>query len=313
MDFLITPFAWIMRGLYGIFNNYALALVFYALIIKIVLFPLSMKQQKNSLQMVRMRPYQEALMHKYGNNKEKYNMELQKLYQREGYNPMSSCLPLLIQLPLIIVIYKVVRRPLTYIQFGSLTIAEAAEKIIQIGKNSGYAKIADVTVKNLEGHELSIMAGANAADITIKGNDLFGFIDLSAVPNFKQISWLWLIPLVAGLTSYLVSWLSQKLNAATQDPQMQNGCSGKTMTYMMPLMSLYFCFIMPCSLGLYWIVGNVLSLGQSLLLHKMYDPQKVLDEVQAKIDKEKEVKKAKRSAAAEKKAAALAAGKKKNK
>jgi YidC/Oxa1 family membrane protein insertase len=168
---------------------------------------------------------------------------------------------------------------------------------------------------NIGNYELQIQNAAEKAgiDVGIHGNKLFGLIDLSATPSEQIFSWMLLIPLLAGVTSYLVSWLSQKLNAATQDPQMQNGCSGKTMTYMMPLMSLYFCFIMPCSLGLYWIVGNVLSLGQSLLLHKMYDPQKVLDEVQAKIDKEKEVKKAKRSAAAEKKAAALAAGKKKNK
>ncbi|MBQ7970954.1 MAG: YidC/Oxa1 family membrane protein insertase, partial [Clostridia bacterium] len=145
------------------------------------------------------------------------------------------------------------------------------------------------------------------------GGKLFGVIDLSATPSDDFLSWMLIIPILAALTGFAVSWLSQKLNAATQDPQMQNGCSGKMMTYMMPLMSLYFCYTLNCALGVYWIVGNVLSLAQSWILNKMYDPQKVLAEAEARVEREKEQKKAKRSAAAAKKAAALAVGKKKNK
>ncbi|MBQ7090841.1 MAG: YidC/Oxa1 family membrane protein insertase, partial [Clostridia bacterium] len=107
MDFLMTPFVWVMRAGVDLFNNYALALCFYALVTKVVLFPLMMKQQKNQLNMVRMRPYMNDLQKKYGNNREKYNMELQKLYQREGYNPMSSCLPMIAQLVLIMLIYSI--------------------------------------------------------------------------------------------------------------------------------------------------------------------------------------------------------------
>ena len=131
MDFLITPFAWVMKAGMYIFKNYGLALCFYALITKLVLFPLMMKQQKNQLNMVRMRPHMAELQKRYGDNKIKYNEELQKLYQREGYNPMSSCLPMLIQLPLIFIIYSIVRRPLTYgAGLDPKGIYELAEKAV---------------------------------------------------------------------------------------------------------------------------------------------------------------------------------------
>ena len=80
---------------------------------------------------------------------------------------------------------------------------------------------------------------------------------------------------------------------------------------MMPLMSLIFTYSLNCALGVYWIIGNILSIGQTFLLNKIYDPKKVLDEVYAKMEHEKTVKKEKRSAAAAKKAAAIAASKKK--
>lgn len=327
-SYLIAPFAWLMQGLYDLlFNNYALALIAYALIVKILLFPLSMKQQKNSLQMVRMRPMQEALQKKYGSNQERYNMELQKLYQREGYNPMSSCGPMLIQLPLIFIIYSVVRHPLTYVAYGELFTKNTMQKVYDLALSvkdhlpKAMDKVMETIAKDpsklsqISNYELQIQNAAEKAGeaVNIGGNKLFGVIDLSATPSDDLWSWMILIPIVAAVTGYLVTWLSQKLNGLTQDPQTQNGCSGKMMNYMMPLMSLYFCYTLNCALGLYWIIGNILSVGQTLILHKMYDPKKVLAEVEEKLAREKEQKKEKRSAAAAKKAAAMAATKKKNK
>ena len=327
-DYLIVPFAWIMQWCYKLlFNNYALALIAYALIVKIILFPLSMKQQKNSLNMVRLRPFQDALRKKYGNNQEKYNMELQKLYQREGYNPMSSCLPMLIQLPLILLIYSIVRHPITYVGMGEFFTKNTAQRVYELALKvkdilpKAMDKVMETIAKDpakigeISNYELQIHNAAQKAgiDVGIGGGKLFGVIDLSATPSDDFLSWMLIIPILAAVTGFAVSWLSQKLNAATQDPQMQNGCSGKMMTYMMPLMSLYFCYTLNCALGVYWIVGNVLSVAQTWILNKIYDPKKVLAEAEARVEREKEQKKAKRSAAAAKKAAALAEGKKKNK
>ncbi len=244
-DYLIVPFAWIMQWCYKLlFNNYALALIAYALIVKIILFPLSMRQQKNSLQMVRLRPFQDALRKKYGNNQERYNMELQKLYQREGYNPMSSCLPMLIQLPLIFLIYSIVRHPITYVGMGEFFTKNTAQRVYELAlKVKDFlpeamdkvmktiaetpSKVAEISNYELQIHNAAQKAGI---DVGIGGGKLFGVIDLSATPSDDFLSWMLIIPILAALTGFAVSWLSQKLNAATQDPEMQNGCSGKMMT-----------------------------------------------------------------------------------
>ena len=388
MDFLMTPFVWVMKAGIWLFNNYALALCFYALVTKVVLFPLMMKQQKNQMNMVRMRPYMNDLQKKYGNNKEKYNVELQKLYQREGYNPMSSCLPMIAQLVLIMLIYSIVRSPLAYVGEKTATdiywlANESKTVLVQAAEEEGYkivtpeeyekltdkqkakattmenllgstvnnaitkvettakeriAKEEDIKVsqvvlteKNLTAADCSAMTSVDSEvysiaeqaqdfapenaklDTNVPGGQLFGFINLSATPSTDIFSSTLLIPILAGLTGFLLSWLSQKTNSMTQDPQMQGGCSGKTMMYTMPLITVFFCFNVNCALGLYWTIGNVLGIGQHFILHKMYDPAKILAEAEAKIQREKDQKKAKKSAAAAKKAAAIEAMQKKKK
>ena len=309
-----------------LFNNYALALIGYALITKIIVFPISMKQQKSQLGMIRLRPYQNELKKRYGNNQERYNQELQKLYQREGYNPMSSCLPLLIQLPLILLIYNIVRHPLTYVYYGEVTTKAAAEKVLGLAntiKTGLPEKIAAAVEKinagtdavtKISNYEQEIYNAAAKADlINIPGDTFFGLFRFSGVPSENLWSWMILIPILAAVTGFITSWYSQKLNKATQDPAMQQGCSGNTMIYMMPLISLFICYSLNCALGWYWIVSNVLSIGQSYLLHKMYNPDKVLAEAEANVKKEKENKKVERSAIAAKKAAAIAAARNKKK
>lgn len=317
-SYFVVPFAWIMQQCMALLNNYALALIAYALITKLIIFPLSMKQQKTQLNMVRLRPYQEALAKKYGNNKEKYNIELQKLYQREGYNPMSSCLPLLIQLPLILLIYNIVRHPITYVHYGEYFTANAAQRVYELALKinnlpEALKKVVDgitagtTKVTNISNYELQIYN--LSPEVQIPGDKLFGFIDLSGTPSQDFWSWMILIPIFAGITGYITSWLSQKLNSMTQDPAATG--STRMMTYMMPLISVFFCYSLNCALGWYWIITNVLSIAQTLVLHKMYDPKKVLAEVEEKMEREKLQKKEKRSAAAAKKAAAIAASKKK--
>lgn len=318
-DYLIVPFAWIMQQAMNLFNNYGLALIAYALVTKVIIFPLAMKQQKSSMNMVRLRPYQDALRKKYGNNQEKYNIELQKLYQREGYNPMSSCLPMLIQLPLIMLIYAIVRHPITYVYYGENFTKNTAQRIYDAV--AGMSDLPQALQKVVD----KIAAGGNVAEISnyelqvlhvasdkfsIPGNKLLGIIDLSGTPNQDFFSWMLLIPIIAGLTGLLLSWLSQKMSPMQQDPAAQG--SNKMMTYMMPIISVFFCYSLNCALGFYWIITNILGIAQLFILNKMYDPKKVLAEVEERMEREKTQKKEKRSAAAAKKAAAIAASKKKN-
>ncbi len=298
---IMVPFGYIMRFCYELFNSYGVALFLYAIITRIILFPLSVKQQKSQLNMLRMRPLQEQLEKKYGNNKQKYQEELMKLYQREGYSPMSSCLPTFIQLPVIMLIYTIVRRPLTYI--GGWTLKE-----IWPAMQPYITKFPDlfkgVTTENFTKYELqlfSCLSNDGAIDINAK---FLGIFDLTKNPS-QFLSdgnfWLILIPILAGATAYLTGFISQKLNPTmSSDPQSQG--SMKTMNIVMPLISAFISYTYAAGLGLYWIASNIVTIGQTFLMNKIYDPKKVLAEVEEKIAREKAAEKEKRRLAAERRA-----------
>ncbi len=119
-DFLNVPFSYLMKGcLFVAQNNYLLALFFFALVVEIILLPLAIKQQKSQIQMAKMKPKEIAIREKYsGRNdkvtQQKMSIEIQEMYQENGYNPFSGCLPLLIQLPIIFILFNIVRQPITY-------------------------------------------------------------------------------------------------------------------------------------------------------------------------------------------------------
>jgi len=297
-SYLVIPFGWIMKTCYDFVGSYGVALFLYAIITRVLLLPLSIKQQKTQLNMVRLRPYQEELMKKYGNNTQKYQQELMNLYQREGYSPMSSCLPTFIQLPVIMLIYTIVRRPLSYLAGMSLkemwpAMQPYIEKFPDVFKG--------INTENFTRYELQAFPYL-AGDINTK---FLGIFELTAKPsdflkgdgNF----WLILIPILAGVTAYLTSWVSQKLSPAMTGDQQTAG-SMKMMNIMMPLISVWISYTYTSALGLYWIASNIVAIGQTVLLNRLYNPQKVLKEVEEKMAKDKAAEKEKRRLAAEKRA-----------
>lgn len=296
-NLLVTPFAYIMRFCYSLFQSYGIALFLYAFITKVILLPLSIKQQKSQLSMIRLKPYQDELLKKYGGNKQKYQEELMNLYQREGYSPMASCLPTLIQLPVIMLIYTIVRRPLTYV---------AGYKLSEIWTQMQpylTTSCKGATTENFTRYELQLFSElSNAGNVDINSKFL-GIFDLAKTPSqFLEDGsfWLILIPILAGVTSYITSIISQKLNSTMTDPQ-SNG-SMKVMNIMMPLISVWFSWSYTAALGLYWIASNIVALGQIFLLNKLYSPKKALQEVEDKLKAQKEAEKEKRRLAAERRA-----------
>ncbi len=299
---IMIPFGYIMRFCYELFNSYGIALFLYAIVTRVILFPLSVKQQKGQLAMLKMRPYQEQLMKKYGNNKQKYQEELMNLYQREGYSPMSSCLPTFIQLPVIMLIYTIVRRPLTYVAGWSL-------KEIWPKMQPYITQFPDlfkgVTTENFTKYELQLMNCLSNDGLVDINTKFLGIFDLTKNPSVwlkgNGDFWLILIPILAGATAYLTGYVSQKLNPnMSGDPSAQG--SMKMMTIAMPLISAFISYTYSSGLGVYWIASNIVAIAQTFILHKMFDPQKVLDEVEAKIAREKEAEKEKRRLAAERRA-----------
>ena len=277
-DLISTPFGYVMRLIYEFIGSYGLSIILFSLLVKLVTLPLTIKQKKSMFKTQRLQPKLQQLQKQYGKDQNRLREEMQNLYDKEGVTPMSGCGTTLLMFPLLIGVYGVVSQPLTYfMQLTGDQITAIAEKL-SFEMSAGYGAQIGLAGKIFENFDLI----SNISDKLLKVDFNFLFVNLSAVPSFKEPSLLWAIPVVAGITAYLQSqvtkWSQQrntpvskkKKNADAPDPTAQTNAM---MTWMMPAMSLYFCFIMPCGLGLYWIANNVFGIAQEYLLQKfLIDP-----------------------------------------
>lgn len=296
MGKLITvPFAALLRWTYAITGSYGLSIILFALVIKLVLLPFQMKSKRSMVRMGRLTGKQQELQKKYANNQQKYNEELQKLYQEEGINPMGGCLwsflPIFLMLPL----YSIIYRPITY--FMGLS-EEVLEEIKTIAAGLGYGAGAGTVSSAYEQIGLTDFISEHWAEFQGKVDGLinvdFTFlgIDLSTQPGavFSGFTMTWscigllLIPILAALSQFLSSKIMAKSNGqdAAQQQQM------RMMNLLMPLISIWFCFNMPAAMGVYWIINSVLMAIQEALLGKFYTK---------KLNAEEEEREAKRDAA----------------
>ncbi|MBR3588345.1 MAG: YidC/Oxa1 family membrane protein insertase [Clostridia bacterium] len=288
IDYVYLPFAWILEQFYNLSNNYIVALFFFAIVFKLILLPSSISQQKSSAKMQRIQPKVRRIQARYAGDQRKIQEETQALYQREGYNPMGAqgCLPLLIQFPIIILLYNIIYQPLKYVlridpkELDALT--KAVEKIVEI-KNDRQI---EMTIMD----HFSELSGAVSAESATKIEEFienfsaFG-MTLTTNPSFDAIkNWstsetgaklLVLIPVLSGVTSLLTSIITQA-RQKKENPEMAKNPSMGCMTYGMPLMSVWFAFQFPAGIGVYWIFQNILSAIQTLVLHKVYRKEKIM-------------------------------------
>ena len=282
-DIINIPFGYVLKFCNKIVGNqYIFALLIFAIIIEIVLLPFGIKQQKNSIKQAKLRPKEMAIRKKYAGRddqptKQKMTQEIQELYQKEGYNPMGGCLPLLIQLPIVIALYNIVMNPLKYICGLS---EETIGSIINVVKSfPQYAESAFTTTRNIDlmAAMRTILSSDPAAlsQFNISASDLpnltmfGGAIDLGAVPNIKVFNWLLLVPVLTFAAYYLSMRLTRKLTyqpTTANDPAM--GCSNKMMDIMMPLFSVYITFFVPAAMGVYWIFKSLVGILKQWILKK---------------------------------------------
>lgn len=291
------PLGWIIEISYRFTHNYAIALFIFALVLQIVLFPLGIKQQKNSVKQASLRPKEMAIRKKYaGRNdkptQQKLNEEIMELYQRENFNPMGGCLPMLIQLPILFSLYNVVISPLKYIcGFGAETIKNIQLKVYEILQAAGtegfeafaegktvsqinlITKMRELGLTNFVGENGQAITESMLPDFTIFG----GKLDLSMIPIQHLWSILLLIPALTLVVTYGSTWISRKL-MYNPNPEAQNDISMKIMNLSMPLLSVYISFTVPATIGLYWIFRSILGVLQQLALSKMLPIPKFSEE-----------------------------------
>ena len=287
--------AWITRGMPG--NNYILTLLIFAIFIEIVFLPFGVKQQKNSIKQAKLKPKEMAIRKKYaGRNdqatQQKITQEIQELYQKENYNPMSGCLPMFIQLPIILVLYWVVVNPLKYVlncssEFISFMYRylesvghtpasngtiQLLNKITHLWNNS--PEIFD-NIKNCCANPDAVLSKIEEIANPEKAlNFKIGAVDFGEIPNFDFSSvnaWLLLVPVL----TFVVYFFSMKINRRfsfqpTQNAdERQQACSNNMMDITMPLMSVYITFIVPAAIGVYWMFKSVLGVVKQFILSKV--------------------------------------------
>ncbi len=301
---IISPiFGFIIRFLNGFGFNYLVTLFLFALIVKLALLPLGVKQQKTQIKQAKIRPKEMAIRKKYaGRNdqktQQKLNEEIMRLYQEENVNPMSGCLPMLLQMPIIFALYGVITKPLTYIS----VLGKEGAKLLTTAYNAvaeqaatGYAEIS-ILQKITENGDFASKVGEKFTELVTASNlnynwaeilpgldklhdsfTVFG-IDLTVNPSFKLNVYI-LIPILTFVFSFFSTKVIRKFTyqpTTNADPSTQ--ASLTMMDWMMPLLSVWISFSVSSAIAVYWIFQNILSAGQQILLYKLYPIPVVTEE-----------------------------------
>lgn len=280
-EFLIyRPFSWLLVQLYTFTNSYTIAIVLFALITKVALIFFTSKGKLGMMRQQRLQPKLQALQKQYAGDKEKLNAETMKLYQSAGVSPMGGCLWTLLPWPVFIMLFSVIREPLTRLMGFQGTSAEVIERVRSIFNSSGLGEqIAHLSEKSgypqLElaqiVHNNFAVMQANVTE-TLRDIDfsLFG-TSLADVPKlpWQGFSWLCIIPVISAAMAYIQYVVSVKMSKMPENPQT------KYMALLSPVMSLWFGFIMPSAMSIYWIANSVFQMAQDTLLTIRYN--KVLD------------------------------------
>ena len=291
-DLIIKPFAWLLRTLYVLVNNYGAAVILFAVIVRLILMPFQMKSKRSSLRMSRLNPRLKELEKRHSGNQTKYQEEVSKLYKEENINPMSGCLWSLIPLPIMMALLQVIRYPITRLM--GLTAEQLQTIIDRLGDMGLYTmaekpgvyyevNIANLVHKNFDAFS-DISEKLLSLDFTFLGMDLgetpqwnfFMSADWSQPSQWLPQLGLFLIPILSAVFTYIQMHIASQNNPA---PQAEAASTMKSMNLMMPVMSLFIGFTLPAALGIYWMVGYIWSIPQDLIANKHYN--KILDAEEA--------------------------------
>lgn len=280
-------------SMFGIMNI-GLCIILFTLVIKLLMFPLTLKQQKSSKLMAVMQPELQAIQKKYKGKTDnesmmKMNVETKAVYEKYGTSMTGGCLQLLIQMPILFALYRVIYNIPAYVSGVKMYFenvvnalpANAAETLTQfaadnkismsmIGELTNSDKIIDllyklnpVQWKALEGVFPAAQQVIHENAAQIEGMNSFLGINLATSPWTGFVPTLaWLIPILAGLTQ----WYSTKLMTSNQNmsEDTPGASSMKMMNNTMPLMSAFFCFTFPAGIGIYWIASSFFQVIQQL-------------------------------------------------
>ena len=301
---LITrPFGWLMIRLYNMTGSYGWAIILFALVVNLILTPFMAKSKKSMMRSTRLQPKIMELQRRHEGNQQKLNQEMQKLYREEGVNPMSGCLWSLIPFPILIALYSVIRQPMTRMMGVAAEFVTTLQNFLTekglLGELSARANAyVEIHLTKLAHDNWDLVQSGLAGKIDPRFLNIdFTFLGLNLgdQPDWKFFlnvdrsdmhAWLvgfglFLIPFISAL----LSWASMKISTMTNPPTAQNDQSAatmKSMNLMMPLMSIWICFIMPAAMGVYWIANSVFGMVRDYILTKVFKRQLDIEDADRK-------------------------------
>lgn len=265
MDFLGTPIGYIMNFIYNFLSNYGLTIIVISILFKLIILPLTIKQQKSMSAMQEIQPLMSEIQTKYANDKEKQSQEMLKIYKDYNISPFASCLPTLLQFPILIGLYGAIARPLKFmLGLGAEKISKLAEIVgVKIASASPYRYEIEIANKISQPEFIDKIQDIIPDFLGIDFN-FFG-LNLSQTPQLSVVSSAWILPILAAVLTFLSSYLMQGQSKTNNEMQ----SSQKTMMYMMPVMILFFAFQVPSGLSLYWSINSILQIVQFFTLDKV--------------------------------------------
>ena len=282
MGIILTPFAWLLMLFYDFSQNYGIALILFALVIKLVLFPFNLKGKKSMIQMNLLSSKMQQLQKQYGKDRERYNLEIQKLYEKEKVNPMSGCLWSFIPIIFLMVLYGIIREPLTYLMNVPADMINTVAEITGVANSGTYPQIAmlkaiadPAVLEQVKAALGDAGAGLFSMNVEFLGINLANIPQLNFWSAEGGLVWgnigLFLLPLVSVGTSLLSMYVSMKTNqmnrGGEQNEQMAK--TNRTMMIFMPIMSLWIGFTVPAGLSIYWIAQYIFSIFQELICGRL--------------------------------------------
>ncbi|MCI1966638.1 MAG: YidC/Oxa1 family membrane protein insertase [Oscillospiraceae bacterium] len=282
-NFFGSALGYLLWFFYGLVKNYGVAILLFTVVTKIILFPFSIKQQISMAANSKIAVKQKELQKKYAKNREKLQIETQKLYEKEGVNPASGCLTMVVPLLIMMGLYYTVLYPLINTLHISGTAANSAAEMLKLIPGIGqtldtrYAQIEIVKqfsdlkpyLTMFSGDELSKIEsfshgfsflGLNLLDTPCDPSNIFGTLFRSN---------LWVIPVLCLVSSVITQFFTMKLQPGMQ--QQQQGCM-KYMFYFFPLITAWIACTMPAAVGFYWIISTITGFLQTIILNIWYSP-----------------------------------------
>ena len=273
-EYIGYPFGLAFKGIYGFTGHYLTALLLFGICIKLIMLPLSIRQHKNTVTRALLAPQEKVIRDKYKGKTDEasqmaMNKQLMTLYTTSGQNPLTGCLPMLIQMPIMFSLYAIITKPLTYISGMEASAIAAIEtrlhEVLQASAPLTQIQMVSYLKENAVAFA-DLIRGITLPEFTI----LSGAIDLSQTPSFTQLSWLLLIPLLTLILSYISQMLRKKLNPMEMSVSGDVGKGMQAMEYIGPIMSVWISFSVPAIIGIYWMMQSALDVAQQIILSKRY-------------------------------------------